>query len=636
MANYNLVIDSQFKPFSYQELIAPAMMATQAHEQIQDTYADLATKSSVWDNMANKETDPRAHALYQSYSEDLASKAEDLAKNGLTPSSRQDMSNLRARYSKNIIPIENAYNRRSSLADEQRKILASNPSMLFQKDASTMSLDDFLANPNADYGKSYSGALLTQQVAGAASNLAREARSNPNSNQLKKLLPYTYEYIKRTGFDSNEIMKAIAGSPDANKILSGIVNTAVGTSGVNDWGDNSTKKVALQYAKEGLWSALGQTTSNMVTDQAGLATLQSNLEEGRQIRAENRADIRAKAAATSNALAADGNIPMDVNYLLSPGQENLSKIKGVAKSTADILGLSTTTGKYAKESGHIISKVLPSASRGSNQFTRGDIGTATYNAKNANGSNKFSWFTGSGNLISKNAFLKQGASAKDKQILSAQYDKVFSDIKANVPAVNHRWSASTIAKGFKAAIVGNGPMKLGVLALKFKDNRGVLENIIPTLTNSNNEVPIREVANYDATGKIKYTSKIYHADDFVDSKGKAISAPAYFAAPNPKTDGILMKLNGKTYSIPLNKLGSLYKDAQQLDIPRLTQAQQFKNAAIQKVGQDNYYKSKAGSYNESVLNNSGASFIKTMYNALDWSAESPVYKVNTTSDSQNQ
>lgn len=32
MANYNLVIGSEFKPFSYQEMIAPVLIAQQSHQ----------------------------------------------------------------------------------------------------------------------------------------------------------------------------------------------------------------------------------------------------------------------------------------------------------------------------------------------------------------------------------------------------------------------------------------------------------------------------------------------------------------------------------------------------------------------------------------------------------------------------
>ena len=632
MANYSLVIDSKFKPYSFDELVKPYMMYGQAYNEQQNQLSDLSVKSNVWKGLVNQQTDPTAYQMYKTYSDDLENKASILAKEGLTPASRKGILDLNSRYSSEITPIENAWKARDDQRKVQEQLLAQDNTLLFSRHASTTSLDKYIKNPELSYIP-YSGKLATAKSAQIAGTLAKELKSYGSG---KPIDAFTNTFMQNYGFSSSDVFNAINNpkDPHSSKVLNAIVEQVVASSGVANWNDKEALDSVYSAAREGLWSAVGTTEVKPMENFGARASFQSRLEEGRQIRAENRA--KAAANATANALAADGNIPMDLVHLLSPGQENLSKIKGVAKETADILGLSTTTGRYAKQSGHIISKVLPSASRGSNQFTRGDIGTATYNAKNANGSNKFSWFTHSGNLISKSAFLKQGASAKDKKILSEKYDKVFSDIKANVPAVNHRWSATTISKGFKAAIVGNGPMTLGALAIKFKDNRKVLENIIPTLANSNDEVPIREVANYDATGKVKYTSKIYHASDFVDSKGTALSAPVYFAAPNPKTDGILMKLKGKTYSIPLNKLGSLYKEAQQLDVPRLAQAQKFKNEAIHKYGQDTYYSSKIGKANEELLNNSGASFIKTMYNALDWSAESPVYKVNTTSGSQNQ
>lgn len=91
MPNYSLVVGSQFKPFTYQELLAPALMQTQAHEQLQDAYADMSNKASIWDNMANAQTDPQAHQIYQQYADDLKNSAATLAQQGLTPESRQNM-----------------------------------------------------------------------------------------------------------------------------------------------------------------------------------------------------------------------------------------------------------------------------------------------------------------------------------------------------------------------------------------------------------------------------------------------------------------------------------------------------------------------------------------------------------------
>ena len=41
MANYSLVVNSKFRPFEYQELLAPVLMATQAHHELEDKYAEL-------------------------------------------------------------------------------------------------------------------------------------------------------------------------------------------------------------------------------------------------------------------------------------------------------------------------------------------------------------------------------------------------------------------------------------------------------------------------------------------------------------------------------------------------------------------------------------------------------------------
>lgn len=283
MANYSLVINSKFKPFSYQELLQPALMSTQAHQAVEDAYSELATKANIWDKM----TDPgsKAHGMYEAYARDLEQQAEQLSRYGLTPSSRQQMLNMKSRYSSDIVPIEQAYDRRKEQAKQQAEIMAKDPTHFFARMASTTSLDDYIANPSLDtISQNYSGALLTQQVSQAAAALAKDARNDPNvRTELRKLLPYQYETIRRTGFDPKTIRQAILNSSDANKILTGIVDTAMANSGMNDWNYMSPEDKqriltqARQYANQGLWSAVGQTQYGSVTDQAGLAKYQQEL-----------------------------------------------------------------------------------------------------------------------------------------------------------------------------------------------------------------------------------------------------------------------------------------------------------------------------------------------------------------------
>ena len=296
MPNYNLVVNSQFKPFTYQELLAPALMATQAHEQLEDTYSDLAAKSSIWDNMTNPQTDPIAHKIYQDYDQQLRSNIDTLNKEGLTPDARQNLMNMRAQYSKDIIPIENAYNERKRQADMQAEVLNKDPTHFFAQQASTTSLDDYLKNPTLNtLNQNYSGALLTQQASQIASNLAKGLSSYGRGKSLDN---FTNTFIQKYGLSSGEVMNAIynPNSTQSAKVLNAITNEAMASSGMgyNDiygnkvsgsgWADQQTLNRGYQYARQGLWSAIGGQHVVPVDNYGAKLAAQ----EGMQIRAENR------------------------------------------------------------------------------------------------------------------------------------------------------------------------------------------------------------------------------------------------------------------------------------------------------------------------------------------------------------
>ena len=270
MPNYSITINSRFRPFSYQELLAPVLASTQAQQQIEENYANLATQASLAGSKANEQTDPIAYARYKAYSDELNAMAEDLAKNGLTPESRRSMYNMRARYAKDIVPIETAYANKVAQIQQQQQAKLQNPTLLLDRDASTTSLDAYLENPNLGYN-SYSGALLTQQVSNAVANMAK---TDEGRTQLRQLLPYQYEAIRSRGFRPEEVMEAIMGSPNANKILTGVVENVMNASGIKNWATGKTLADAYNYARMGLYSGVGETSYSNITDAAGMAALQ--------------------------------------------------------------------------------------------------------------------------------------------------------------------------------------------------------------------------------------------------------------------------------------------------------------------------------------------------------------------------
>lgn len=280
MANFSFVSGAKFRPFSYQEMLQPLQAYTQEYNTIQEGMGELGTKADVFERMANEQTDPQAYAIYKQYSNDLAAQAESLAKQGLTPASRQGLIDMKRRYSSEIIPIEQAYKRRQELVDEQRKLQAQDSTLLFDRPASTLSLDELIANP-ALSPQSYSGALLSKQVGTAAQNLAKEVRENPRKWRTILGNQY-YETIMQKGFRPEEIMQAVQNNPEASPILQGIVEDAVGSSGIRSWGDENILNRAYDYARQGLWNAVGETQYQTLSNKAYDYTMQERLAAARK------------------------------------------------------------------------------------------------------------------------------------------------------------------------------------------------------------------------------------------------------------------------------------------------------------------------------------------------------------------
>lgn len=257
MANYSLVVNSTFQPFSFERYIQPYQIYGQAYKEQESAIEELATKANVWEGIANKQSDPYAYNMYKKYSDDLKSQADILASQGLTPSSRRALAQMKGRYSSEITPIEIAYKRRQELLDEQRKLKAQDNTLMIDRDASTISLDELIRNPQLSY-QSYSGATLAKQVGDAAKNLSKEVKENPR--KWRSILGNQYfESIMQRGYKPEDILQVIQNDPKASPILQEIVNDVIGSSGIINWRDKNILDRAYDYARQGLWSAVGDT-----------------------------------------------------------------------------------------------------------------------------------------------------------------------------------------------------------------------------------------------------------------------------------------------------------------------------------------------------------------------------------------
>lgn len=134
-----LTPNTKFKPFSYQEMLAPVLAYKEAYDaadvELNTLLEDAATKGFAFapQDAAEKE-------VYDNMMSKLRQASDSLASGDVN--AFKDIRNLNKEYRKTMIPIQQKITKRAELAAEQRKLLSANPNLRFTKDYSTESLSN--------------------------------------------------------------------------------------------------------------------------------------------------------------------------------------------------------------------------------------------------------------------------------------------------------------------------------------------------------------------------------------------------------------------------------------------------------------------------------------------------------------
>ena len=156
MPNYGLVVTPTYNPMSYEQYIQPFKDYAQVYNATVDQIDALEMEANQWERLADSDIDAPQYQQYKSYADDLRKYANEIATQGLSSRTRAGLSRMRQRYAKEIKPIEDAYNYRQKMAEEQRKL---NPKgdMQWDVDFSNIGLGTVMANPSMGYsGRSLS------------------------------------------------------------------------------------------------------------------------------------------------------------------------------------------------------------------------------------------------------------------------------------------------------------------------------------------------------------------------------------------------------------------------------------------------------------------------------------------------
>ena len=258
MANYSLTVNSTFNPYSLQELLPIYQANAQAQYQAEEAFSQLQMKADQWEKLANNAQDADVYSKYKSYSNQLKEAANDVLNNGINAASRRTLMNMRAQYASNIVPIEEAYNKRQQQSQLLWQARLQDPTLIAQ-DPSELGLSYYMQNPSYT-PQSYSGKLLTAQSAQAAQNLAKTLSSYGKGKPIDN---YTNTFIQRHGLTRDDVQKYLNGDTTAtNKVLGAIYQQVYDSSQIGNWANENQKRQAASFIKQGMWSAIGQDTVN--------------------------------------------------------------------------------------------------------------------------------------------------------------------------------------------------------------------------------------------------------------------------------------------------------------------------------------------------------------------------------------
>lgn len=339
---YDFVVDSNFTPFTMQEMLVPFTAYKDAYEKSEEAFIDLSDKANKFKYLS--ETLPegsKARQLYEGYANELNVQANDLAKNGLSMGNRRALTNLKKRYQGEIGRLVDADAAMQEEKKLRRTMNAKDSSMLYAQD--NLSVDDFLdgATPNL---YNISGTELYTR--GAAAGKAASSRVYSAGDEGSTLGGYYRKWVERNGY-SKESMDAFRANASAIPELQQAADDILTERGANTNLTGSNLERARQSVINGIIDgAVYKENVNPVRD-PGVMSASERDSSARGWASHNlqKAKFDYEQKTSGITINKDGTVTYD------PSKDAAyQRMKGLAQEGGvEGYKLNPTTGKYVKD-----------------------------------------------------------------------------------------------------------------------------------------------------------------------------------------------------------------------------------------------------------------------------------------------
>ena len=260
-----LVIDSKFRPFSYDELIKPLMQYKEAYDKVEADYSNLAAQTEQWKDIANQTQSPEAYAMYSKYANDLNNIVDDFSK-GMTLKNRSQLLAMKRRYASDIQPIARASEAMKEANDLRVK---AGPDAIFEV-GEYNSLDQFLHGRTAN-NRYQSRDALTKRTAAMTEAAMASAMKDP---EFQKAMGDQYWMLtQHTGGSYEDLKAAIANNAQAQNRFAEIKAQVMKDAGYDRY-DTMGKQAIEDAINTGLYAGLDKPARSFQANQSYMNPLQ--------------------------------------------------------------------------------------------------------------------------------------------------------------------------------------------------------------------------------------------------------------------------------------------------------------------------------------------------------------------------
>lgn len=572
-----LTINSQFNPLSFDEMAKPLLMYQQAYQNAEDVLSTAQAQASSWKERLNGEDkNSKASNIYNQYMSSVNDSMNQLQEQGLTSSTRQNIMNARHFYAQNILPIADAYKRKDTDAANIQQIKLQDPSRIIDRDPLSISIDDYIENPNQRFNSLSLKNDVYEKARQAVASTAMKI------NKVTTGTAFNGQYLvstRKTGYTPQEIKWAMTDdprTPDSLKSLKNNLRESFMSSG--NWSDAQKQMIDNQINGAMQWG-IGQEEpqylKNFAYGQSG--TRQNN-----------------------------SMFPMGLytpsDRLLSPDLNKPDKAYKRQIDAESVLGLNSRTNNYgglgtiSKTINVPIQGALNTAKSGTESFTKfgySHIGMG-YPSKSSPAVSYYNkkvkiFDENTHKLLTQNQFIAQGKNSDEKKSLKDYYSKKvipslgLMGIRTkgdnfdylNESNSNNMPTAKAISDASRESMDTYGGSQMSMIELPMTKNakEETMDRLNSYVNNGTKRLDLEKIDSWDMSGNVQVSKR--------EPKTKNVQFDKATDAVYYSPYGLFVKhtdqkdKKSEFYRVPIGRTNSYIRDIFETQLPYLKQSQEI-------------------------------------------------------------